>query len=101
MAESVGILGAGALGQALVKALVRVHLHVVICNRRGPESLTALVRSFEPGAVVAGTREATVEPEIIFLAVPWPHVPDALADLPEWNGRILVDATNADASFDP
>jgi predicted dinucleotide-binding enzyme len=28
------------------------------------------------------------------LAVPWTQVRTALADLPAWNGRILIDATN-------
>ena len=30
----------------------------------------------------------------MILAVPWDQVPAALAGLPNWNGRILVDATN-------
>ncbi len=31
---------------------------------------------------------------MVLLAVPWTAVPKALSDLPAWQGRILIDATN-------
>jgi predicted dinucleotide-binding enzyme len=31
---------------------------------------------------------------MVFLTVPWPRVGEALAGLPPWDGRILVDTTN-------
>jgi predicted dinucleotide-binding enzyme len=43
----------------------------------------------------AGTRDEAAAAEIVLLAVYWPQVPDALAGLPAWQGRILIDATNA------
>jgi predicted dinucleotide-binding enzyme len=91
----VGILGAGALGQALARRLARAGVQVVIGNSRGPDSLVQILPGLGAG-VVGGTREDVVEPEIVFLAVPWLRVPIALADLPEWDGRILIDATNPD-----
>lgn len=33
--------------------------------------------------------------DVVFLAAPWMQVKSALADLPPWGGRIVVDATNA------
>jgi predicted dinucleotide-binding enzyme len=33
--------------------------------------------------------------------VRWPAIPDVLDPLPDWQGRILVDATNPLLSFDP
>jgi predicted dinucleotide-binding enzyme len=91
----VGILGAGALGQALATRLARAGVQVVIGNSRGPDSLVEILSGLGAG-VVAGTREEVVEPEIVFLAVPWLRIPIALADLPQWDGRILIDATNPD-----
>jgi predicted dinucleotide-binding enzyme len=46
-----------------------------------------------PGAK-AGTREQAAASDIVFLSVPWAEVPSALAGLPPWNNRILIDATN-------
>src|SRR5260370_10892538 len=89
----VGILGAGALGQALAKRLARAGIQTVIGNSRGPDSLVEILRGLGAG-VVAGTLEEVVQPEIVFLATPWLRVPDALADLPEWEERILIDATD-------
>ena len=42
----------------------------------------------------AGTRQEAAQADIVVLAVPWEHVRGALSDLPSWNGRILIDATN-------
>src|SRR5260370_14594585 len=89
----VGILGAGALGQALAKRLARAGIQTGIGNSRGPDSLVEILRGLGAG-VVAGTLEEVVQPEIFFLATPWLRVTEAIADLPEWDERILIDATN-------
>jgi 8-hydroxy-5-deazaflavin:NADPH oxidoreductase len=31
----------------------------------------------------------------VLLAVPWPQIEAALTGLPDWQGRILIDATNS------
>jgi len=50
------------------------------------------------GHLVALASAATVEEaaaaDMVFLTVMWPQVGDALAGLPPWRGRILVDTTN-------
>lgn len=89
----VGIIGAGAIGQAVAVLLLSVGIHVVMCNRRGPDSLTDIVSRLGPGATAA-TLQEVAQPEIIFLAVPWPQVPIALGDITDLEGRILIDATN-------
>ena len=43
----------------------------------------------------AGTRQEAAQADIVQLAVRWEQAPEALADLPPWNGRILIDSTNA------
>jgi len=45
----------------------------------------------------AGTVADAAAARIMVIAVPWASVPDALAGL-QWNGQIVVDATN---DFDP
>ena len=52
------------------------------------------------GAEAASVTEAGAQ-ELVLLALPWSAVPDALDSLPDWQGRILVDATNPFVAFDP
>ena len=92
MSESVGVIGAGRLGQAMARTAVRAGRSVVIANSRGPESLGAVVSALGEG-VSAETVEEAAAADIVVLAVPWDHVPDAVRDL-EWKGKIVVDATN-------
>lgn len=89
----VGIIGAGAIGQAFAKQLLRAGHDVIIGNRRGPDSLSALTQSLGPRAKGVTAREAAAA-EVVALAVTWDHIEEALADLPPWQNRILIDATN-------
>jgi predicted dinucleotide-binding enzyme len=94
----VGIIGAGRLGQAMARTALRAGRHVLIANSRGPESLTAVVSELGEG-VSAGTVEQAAAAPTVVLAVPWDRVPGALRGL-QWNGRIVIDATNDFAATD-
>jgi predicted dinucleotide-binding enzyme len=86
----VGIIGAGRLGQAMARLAVRAGRSVVISNSRGPESLGAVAA--EIGAAAGSKLDAAAAITVV-LAVPWDRVPAALDGL-EWNGNVLIDATN-------
>lgn len=88
-----GILGAGRLGQALAKRVVGAGMTASVCNRRGPSSLSNLVRELGPG-IVAKTVQETAQADLVILAIPWEELPNILPDLAPWDGRIIVDATN-------
>ena len=90
MTDSVGIIGAGRLGQAMARTAVRAGRTVVIANSRGPESLAAVAS--EVGAS-AGTVGEAAAAGIVVIAVPWDRVPAAVQGL-EWNGQVVIDATN-------
>jgi 8-hydroxy-5-deazaflavin:NADPH oxidoreductase len=94
--NSVGIIGAGRIGQAMARIAQRAGRPVVIANSRGPESLTSVVSTLGDG-VSAGTVQEAAAASIVVIAVPWTRVHQALEGL-EWNGQIVVDATN---DFDP
>ncbi len=94
--KTVGIIGAGRIGQAMAKIAHRAGRQVVIANRRGPGSLTSVVDGLGNG-VSAGTVTDAADADIVVLAVMWPDVPQAVKGL-EWEGRILIDPTN---DFDP
>jgi predicted dinucleotide-binding enzyme len=89
----IGILGAGAIGAAFARRLVAGGHEALLSNSRGPETLAGLVSELGPGAS-AGTRLEAARAEIVVLAVPTPQVATALHGLPDWGGRVLVDATN-------
>ena len=90
---NIGIIGTGGIGQALAGHIAKAGFETIVSNSRGPESLAALVSKLGPRAK-AGTRQEAAQADVVVLAVPWVHVRAALSDLPPWNGRILVDATN-------
>jgi predicted dinucleotide-binding enzyme len=94
--KSVGIIGAGRIGQAIAQTAVRAGRQVVIANSRGPESLTSVVEALGDG-VSAGTVKDAAAADIVVLAVMWPQVPQAVEGL-DWEGRIVIDPTN---DFDP
>ena len=93
MDDTIGIIGAGRLGQAMARTARRADRPVVIANSRGPESLTSVVETLGT-EVTAGTTHDAARCSIVALAVPWTGVVDALAQL-SWSGEIIIDTTNA------
>lgn len=91
--KHIGIIGAGAIGQAIAKQLVRAGLNVTLSNSRGPASLADLVEQLGPNAN-GGTVQDAAAADIVFLSVQWGQLQSALANVPPWNGRIVIDATN-------
>jgi predicted dinucleotide-binding enzyme len=89
---TIGIIGAGGIGQAFAGHVAKAGYKVIVSNSR-PESLTEVVSQLGPHAK-AGTRQEAAQADVVVLAVPWEQLRAALSDLPAWNGRILIDATN-------
>jgi 8-hydroxy-5-deazaflavin:NADPH oxidoreductase len=94
--NSIGIIGAGRIGQTMAQIARGAGRQVVIANSRGPQSLRSLVEALGEG-VSAGTVEDAAAADMVVLAVMWPDVPRAVEKL-EWEGRIVIDPTN---DFDP
>jgi len=90
---TIGILGAGQIGQAFARALARNGLAATIANSRGPETLGDLARKLG-SSISAGTREDVAAKDIVLVAVPWSKLSAALAGLPDFGGRIVIDANN-------
>jgi len=91
--STIGIIGAGAIGSAVAKALAGKGLEAIIANSRGPESLADLARELGP-SIKPGTREQAAAQDIVLVAVNWSKLPTALAGLPDFGGRIVIDANN-------
>jgi 8-hydroxy-5-deazaflavin:NADPH oxidoreductase len=98
MTDSVGVIGAGRLGQAMARTSLRAGRSVVIPNSRGPKSLESVVSELGDG-VSPGTAAEAAAADIVVIAVPWPAVPEAVRGL-DWNGHVVIDATNDWAADD-
>jgi predicted dinucleotide-binding enzyme len=91
---SYAIVGFGAVGQALARAFARKNIDVTVASRRPPEALAPQARAIGP-RVVAKSLQNAVEADTIILAIPfWEHREVAKA-LPSWEGKTVIDATNA------
>jgi predicted dinucleotide-binding enzyme len=89
----IGIIGAGGIAQAVARQALGAGYEVILSNSRGPETLKPVVQRLGAGAAAGSVREAA-QADLVVLAVQWSNVAKALAGLPDWNGRILIDATN-------
>lgn len=89
----IGIIGVGAIGGAFAGHIARTGHDLLLSNSRGVDALADRVSALGPRARAA-RREEAAQADLVILAVPWEQVPAALAGVPAWNGRILVDATN-------
>jgi predicted dinucleotide-binding enzyme len=96
----IGFIGASVVAQTISKHVLPYGHQVLLSNTRGPDSLVSLVKELGPGAG-AGTPQQAAEQDIVVLAVNWSSVQAALFSIPDWKGRILVDATNRLASYSP
>lgn len=90
---TIGIIGAGNIGQAFARLATRAGRDSIISNSGAPERLQSVTDALGP-KVAAGTAAAAAAAPIVVLAVPWPNIPDAVEGV-SWDGRIVIDATNA------
>jgi 8-hydroxy-5-deazaflavin:NADPH oxidoreductase len=88
------ILGSGAIGGAIATQFARQRIETLVANTRGPASLAPLAAKLGPH-ITPVSRDAALMADIVFLAVPFTAVSEAVAGVPDWNGRIVVDCTNA------
>ena len=91
---SYAIIGFGKIGQALAKAFARNGIEVSVATTRAPDSFASTAAAIGPGIIPRTLAEA-VKADIIFLAVRFESHPDVAKALPIWQGKTVVDVTNA------
>ncbi len=91
---SYAIIGFGNIGKALAKAFARKGIEVSVAATRDPESIASEAAAIGP-KVIAKTLVDAVKADIIFLAVRFESHPDIAKALPTWQGKTIVDVTNA------
>jgi predicted dinucleotide-binding enzyme len=94
VAKSYAIIGFGKIGKALAKAFARKGIEVSVATTRDPESFASEAAAIGTGIIPATLADA-VKADVIFLAVRFESHPDVAKALPDWQGRIIVDVTNA------
>lgn len=88
-----GFIGAGRVAQTIARHILPFGHEVVLSNSRGPETLADVVSKLGRRAS-AGTPKQAADQDVVVLSVEWDRVPEALASVPDWSGRTLIDATN-------
>jgi len=91
---SYAIVGFGAVGQALARAFARRNIEVAVASRRPPEALAPQARVIGPTVLAKSLRNA-LEADTIILAVPFPEHREVAKALSNWEGKTIIDATNA------
>jgi predicted dinucleotide-binding enzyme len=91
---SYAIIGFSKLGQALAKAFARTGIEVSVATTRDPESFASDAAAIGPGIIPTTLAEA-VKADVVFLAVRYESHPDVAKALPTWQGKTIVDVTNA------
>ena len=96
----IGAIGAGEVALAVAREALAQGHEIVLSSRSGPGALANKVTELGRGASAATVEEAA-NLDYVLLAVPWKNLEAALRGLPEWKGRVLIDATNPFAETSP
>ncbi len=88
------IIGSGSVGKALASQFARSNITVGIANTRGPDSIASIAKDLGDKVVPLTLQEA-LKADVILLAVPfWSHR-DVAKAAATWQGKIVIDVTNA------
>ena len=91
---SYAIVGFGKIGQAIAQAFARKGIDVTVASRRPPEALAPQAQAIGPTVIPRSLRDA-LDADTIFLAVPFGEHPEVAKALPSWEGKTIIDMTNA------
>ena len=91
---SYAIIGSGKVGQALATAFARKGLEVAIASRRSAEALAPIAKAIGPTISPKSLKDA-VQADIVLLAVPFGTQKDIAKAAESWQGKIVIDVTNA------
>ncbi len=92
--SSYAIIGFGKIGQALSRAFARNGIRVSVATTRDPENFASEAAAIGP-EINPTTMAEAVKSDVLFLAVRFESHPDVAKALPNWQGKTIVDVTNA------
>jgi 8-hydroxy-5-deazaflavin:NADPH oxidoreductase len=88
---SYAIIGLGKIGTAIAQAFARQGIEVAVAGRRPLNALAAQIGS----SLVPRPVEEAVKADVVILAVPFGAREDVARAAESWEGKIVIDATNA------
>ncbi|MGA5466594.1 NADPH-dependent F420 reductase [Mycobacterium sp. NPDC050041] len=88
------IIGAGNIGTAVAGHFARTGTDVGLAASRGVEAVRGVAAAIGPNVIPAEVSDALAA-DIVILATPFEAVRELVGSVPDWGGRIIVDATNA------
>lgn len=91
---SYAIIGFGNIGQALARAFARSGIEVSVATTRDPQSFASAAAAIGP-EIIPKKLEDAIKADTIFLAVRYGSHPKVARALPNWQGKTIVDVTNA------
>ena len=100
MFAKTGVIGSGAVGRAVATRAVAAGIPVILSNSRGPDTLTEVVDELG-AAASAGTVAEAADADLVVIAIPFIKIPDLASEVPHWSGRLVVDASNQFAQYEP
>ncbi len=90
---AISILGAGSVGMALAKAFI-ARGETVFFGVPDPGKYRDAVAALGPSAAIGTTADVIDRSGMVILAVPYGAAGGIARSIPDWRGKILVDATN-------
>lgn len=87
----IAIIGAGNVGKALAKALTQ-RGETVVFGEKEPSKYQSVAE--EIGVPAVTVTQAVEQAQVVVLAVPYAASESIARSIPDWQGKILVDATN-------
>ncbi|VEG56187.1 putative dinucleotide-binding enzyme [Mycolicibacterium aurum] len=88
------IIGAGNIGTAVAGHFARTGIEVGLAASRGVQALGDIASRTGPAVTPVEVDDA-LDADIVILAVPFEAVQELVGRIADWQGRIVVDATNA------
>ena len=90
---SISIIGAGNVGQALAQAFIKKG-EAVFLGVPNPEKYRDTIIQLGAGAKLGTVAQAIAASDVIILAIPYNAAESVAKAVPDWQAKILVDATN-------
>jgi 8-hydroxy-5-deazaflavin:NADPH oxidoreductase len=90
----IGVIGAGRIGGNCARQAVKGGHQVMLSFSRNPAGLERLAAELGSRASVGTPGEAAAFGEVVILSVPWDVIPEALSQVGDLAGKVVIDTTN-------
>lgn len=90
---AISIIGAGNVGKALAQAFIRQD-EAVYFGVPNPDKYQSTVAALGPKATLGTVAQSVAASDVVILAVPFAATESITHSVVDWQGKVLVDATN-------